>query len=136
MLSNKPFLFRSFTVSKITALGGHLQLKLVSDSKDDITMIVKKIAIKEGSRVDLLFSKQIDPVGALYAIHGRSEQDDIVTFKILCCSAQGHLLPSEQHMGTLKMSKDRVKDLDLRSGFTMCVTPMWSVFDLIDNIAA
>ena len=136
MLSNKPFLFRSFTVSKITTLGGHLQLKLVSDSKDDITMIVKKIAIKEGSRVDLLFSKQIDPVGALYAIHGRSEQDDIVTFKILCCSAQGHLLPSEQHMGTLKMSKDRVKDLDLRSGFTMCVTPMWSVFDLIDNIAA
>lgn len=136
MLNNKPFLFRSFTVSKITSLGGHLQLNLISDSKDDITMIVRKIPIKEGSSIDLLFSKNIDPTGILYAIHGRSEQDDIVTFKILCCSAQGHLLPSEQHMGTLRISKDRVKDLNLRSGFTMCVIPLWSVVDLVDDIAA
>ena len=134
MLSNKPFLFRSFTVSKITPIGGHIQLDMTSTSNDNLMMIVKKIPIKVGSQVDLLFSEHNDLSGSLYAIHKRVETDGIVEFHILGCSAQGHFLPSEQHMGKLRVSAEKLKSTNLRTGFTMCITPMWSVFDLIDDL--
>lgn len=107
---------------------------MTSASDDNLMMTVKNIPIKVGSQVNLLFSEHNDPSGALYAIHKRVETDGIVEFHILGCSAQGHFLPSEQHMGRLRVSTEKLKSTNLRTGFTMCITPMWSVFDLIDDL--